>query len=309
MPNLPPVQDVLDAVQFAVLPAALAAAAVFAVILLAGGSRWASAGAALAFAAGAGVGNWYRPALPWLSEKPDWQWLPVFGDRLALPAPVWKPEGPAWHWLLWLGLAALAVGLLTRMPYVPAAVRWLARAAAAALAAWLLVPADLREELAWTVAAFAAAVFAEWSLLEPLCERSPGGSVPLGLALTFFAAAAVLLHAHTMRFTDVAAFLGASLGGIAVAARRKADAGAAVPGAAVLLPGLLLIGNNTTESEVPLASFLLVALAPLALLPTLLPPFGRWQGVRLKLLQLALILAPLIVAVVLAMRAESLEFE
>jgi hypothetical protein len=309
MPTLPPAHYVLEALQLAAVPSALAAAAVFAVILLAGGNRWAAPGAALALAAGAAIGNWYQPSLPWLSEKPDWQWLSVLGDQLTVPAPVWKPDGPAWHWLLWMGLAALAVGLLTRLPYVPGVVRWLVRAAAAGLAAWLLVPADLREETAWYVAAFAAAVFVEWALLEHLCKRSPGGGIPLGLALTFFAAAAVLIHAHTALFTNVATFLGASLGGIAVAARRRADAGGAAPGVAVLLPGLLLTGQTTTFSEVPLTSFLLVALAPLALLPTLVPPLGRWQGIRLKLLQFILILATLVVAVVLAMRAESLEFE
>jgi hypothetical protein len=107
----------------------------------------------------------------------------------------------------------------------------------------------------------------------------------------------------------VATILGASLFGIAVAARQQADAGTAAPAVAVLLPGLLLTGQNTTFSEVPLTSFLLVALAPLALLPTLLPPFRRWEGIGLRILQLTLILAPLVVAVVLAMQAESLEFE
>jgi hypothetical protein len=309
MPPLPPAHLVFETLQFVVLPAALAAAAVFAVILLAGGSRWAAPGAALALAAGAGLGNWYRPALPWTSEQPEWRWLPVLNGQLTLPAPVWKSEGPVWHWLLWMGLAALLVGLLTRVPYVPAVVRWLVRAAAAGLAAWLLVPEDLREETAWYVAAFAAVVFVEWALLEYLGESTPGGVIPLGLALTFFAGAAVLIHAGTARFTDVATFLSASLFGIAVAARQRADAGAVAPGVAVLLPGLLLMGQNTTFSKVPLTSFVLVALAPLALLPTLLPPVRRWEGIRLKLLQLTLILIPLVVAVVLAMQAETLEYE
>jgi hypothetical protein len=297
MTSFPPAPLVLEALQLALLPAALAAAAVFAVILLAGGNRWSVPGAALALAAGLVAGNWYQPALPWLPE--------------GLP---WSPGVPRWPWLLWLGLAALAVGVLIRLPQVPILIRWLAMAAAAGFAAWLLVPPDLlpedlRDKAAWPVAAFAAVVFVEWALLEHLCERSPGGGIPLGLALTFFAAATVLIYAHTARLTDVATFLGASLFGIAVAARQQADAGAVAPGVAVLLPGLLLAGQYTTFSEVPLTSFLLVALAPLALLPTLLPPFRRWEGIRLRVLQITLILAPLVVAVVLTMRAESLEFE
>jgi hypothetical protein len=300
MPNLPPLHLVVEVLQFAVLPAALAAAAVFAVILLAGGNRWATPGAALALAAGLAIGNWYRSALPWLPE--------------GLP---WNAEVPKWHWLLWLGLAALAVGVLIRLPQVPAVIRWLIMAAAAGFVAWLfvppdLLPEDLREKAPWgPAAAFAAVVFIEWALLEHLCERSPGGGIPLGLALTFLAGAAVLIHAGSLRFTDVATILSASLSGIAVAARQQADAGAVAPGVAVLLPGLLLTGQNTMASEVPvpLAGFLLVGLAPLALLLTLLPPFRRWEGIRLNILQLILILVPVIVAVALAMQTGPLEFE
>jgi hypothetical protein len=300
MPSLPPAHLILVTLQLVVLPAALAAAAVFAVILLAGGSRWAAPGAALALAAGTIIGNWYQqeePALPWLPK--------------GLPG---NPEVARWHWLLWLGLAALVLGVLLRLPQVPALVRWLVMAAAAGFATWLLVPPDLlpedlREKAAWLVAACAAVVFVEWALLEHLGERSPGGGIPLGLALTFFAAAAVLIYADTARFMDVALILGASLFGIAVAARQQADAGAVAPGVAVLLPGLLLNGKYTTFSEVPLTSFLLVALAPLALLPTLLPPFHRWEGIRRILLQLTFILIPLIVAVVLAMQTGPLVYE
>ncbi len=302
MTSFPPAPLVFEALQLALLPAALAAAAVFAVLLLSGGRRWATPGAALALAAGMAIGNWYRPALPWLPE--------------GLP---WNPALPRWHWLLWLGGAALAFGVLIRLPQIPLVIRWLAIAAAAGFMAWLLVPVELLPEdghknTTWTIALFALVVFAEWVLIEHLCQHVPGGSIPLGLTLTFLAGAAVLLHAGTMRFTDVATFLAASLLGIATAARQQADAGGMAPGVAVLLPGLLLSGQTTmvSDSEVPvppLTSFLLVALAPLALLPTLLPPFRRWQGVRLGILQLFLLLAPSIVAVVLAMQAVTLTFE
>jgi hypothetical protein len=95
----------------------------------------------------------------------------------------------------------------------------------------------------------------------------------------------------------------------AVALYFKADVGGAMPGAAVCLSGVALIGYHDTYSEVPWPAFALPAVAPLALLAVLCPPLWRLTGRRLRLVQLAMILAPLAAAVWLAARAETLDFD
>jgi hypothetical protein len=270
-----------------VLPSLAAAALVLAVFLI-GGRKWgAVVGPALAVVAGVAAGNYQREApLPWLPDQEVWHWLPA-----AI-------------------LAALGAGLLAQVPRVPAVIGWLLRAAAAGLATWLLVPEELRTEAWWVVPAFFAAVLADWAALELAARRAPGGAVPAGLALVCAGAAAVLVHHYSARFADIALMQAGALAGIAlVAGLARADCATAMPAGAVLLPGLLLAGYHGMESEIPWVSFALTTLAPLALVPTLLPPLSRLRPVLLRTVQLALLLAPVVVAVALAMKAEPMEFD
>jgi hypothetical protein len=188
---------------------------------------------------------------------------------------------------------------------VPVIVGWLLRIGAAALAAWLLVPAEMRAAIWWLDYAFAAAVLVMGVVWEHLARRFPGGAAPLGMAIALFAAAFILIHAHTAKFTDVATFAFAGLFGIAIAAQlRPADVGSAIPGAAVLLAGLLLSGMHETYSNVPQISFILTGLAPLALLPLAIPALGRLRPHRQLLLALLLLIIPLGIAIFRAMQVE-----
>lgn len=290
---LPPTDLILDTAKFAVLPPAVLAAGGFVILRFAGGARISAIASALALAAAVGVGFTQREVVP---------------RDAATGWPEW-PDQAGWPWLTWAALAALVAGLLARLPRLPQALVWLLRAGAANLAAGMLVSADLRAAAWWAVPAFAALVLAEWALLEELARRPSGGGVPLGLSFTCLAATAVIIHAHSARLADGATVLAAALGGLAIAAWLfQADAGGAMPAVAVLLPGLLLNGQTETFSEVPWVCFVLVALAPMVLAPTLLPYLNRWPALRLRLLQLGLLMIPLIVAVALAMQAEALEF-
>jgi hypothetical protein len=283
---MPPPDLVLDALLYAVLPAALVAAVLTAAAAWLGGAKFAPAGAALGLAGGVLLGGWLR-------------------DTLTLEAGT-----SAWNRLPWAALAALAVGLAARWPRLPRLAGWPLRALAAVAAAWWVVPPEVRSEVTWLPAALAAVMLAEWALLEPLAARPPGGSVPLALALTAFVAATVLICANTARLTDAATVLAAALGGVAVVSWwRRSDAGSAVPGVVVLLPGLLLMGQQTTYSEVPWQAFATAAGAPLVLAVTLLPPLHSWQGTRLHLLRWALLLVPLAIAGGLAVQSGELEFE
>ena len=314
MPSLPPTELVVEVLLKALLPALATAAAVMALVLLLGSRRLAVLGSprspdqrtassfsrkplasgvgtpalvrgarfdamtsfasALALAAGLAAGNLFRGALPLI------------------------PEQAAWHWLPLTALAALAAGLLARLPHVPWFVGWPVRLAAVAFAAWMLVPNEFRAQAWWHLGAFAAGVLALWALLETVAERTPGGTVPLSLALAFLGGAVVILHGYSARLADIGLIAAAGLTGIALVAWwGQADVRGAMPGVAVLLPGLLLAGMWETAdlTKVPRRSFVLIAVAPLAWALTLLPP-------RLRLP--ALLLVPVAYAVYLAMRAE-----
>ncbi len=105
---------------------------------------------------------------------------------------------------------------------------------------------------------------------------------------------------------------GAMTGVALIAGWRRVDAGGAVSAGAVLLPSLLLRGkieSDVLDIPLPPSIFLLVALAPLALTFTLVPFLERFAGVRLFLLRTVLVLALLVPAIVLTMKAVPNIFE
>jgi hypothetical protein len=262
----------------AVLPAAGASGLLFYALVRWRGPAVAAPAAALALAAGFLLGNRLRGAVALREDTADL------------------------HRAVYAAGAALLVGLLARAPRLPVTARWALRAAGAALAAWWLT-AVVPEELPLPGWKIAVLLFGAWAV----CEQAPQG--PLALALAALAAAVVLLHAHTARLAEAALLLASALAGLALVAPAKGtDAGGSVPGAAVLLAGLLLSGHGTTYSEVPPSCFLLIGAAPLALAPTLLPFSCRLAGPRLGLLRAGLVLAPLAVAVARAMSAESVDW-
>jgi hypothetical protein len=137
------------------------------------------------------------------------------------------------------------------------------------------------------------------------------------LAAAMFAAAGILLYTHNARFMEAAVLIGSGLLGVAAAAgcahsgqaQRRVDASGAIPAAVVFLPGLAL-GTRPSHAEnlVPDICFWLVALAPLALAPLLIPRLAQQNRWLLMLLRLVLVLTPLGVAVALAARYEELPF-
>ena len=142
-------------------------------------------------------------------------------------------------------------------------------------------------------------------MLDTFAEDSPGW-MAFGLGIVCAAGGVVLIHAHSAMLMDLALFMAGSWFGVALAAWwTGADVRSAAPIAAVSLPALMLVGQQSTFSDVPLLSFALVALAPLGLAPLLLPALRRRRGV----VGLVLLLLASGVAVVLADCAESLSFD
>ncbi len=310
MPPLPPSKDVLDALQHAVMPAAGGAAFVLCLFLVFG--RWAAAlGSAMAVIVGFCSANFTFDELSW--------------ERTGRVM-IWKLDeaSPAWHWLPKAALLLLVVGLLSRwlgllvthsLPerrwWGANLLVWAPRVAAVFVISGWLISENVATEIPWLRWAMASAMVLIWVTLDSLARSGAGADVAVFQAIIFYAAAAILLYAHTGRFMEIAIILGSAMFGIAVAAGvGKADTSGAVPATVAFLPGLVLGGRSSlAENQVPDASFWLVALAPLFLMLFLIPVLSRKNGWLVRFIRVALVLAPLITAVVLASQHEKLVFE
>jgi hypothetical protein len=289
MPALPPPALVWEAVREMLLPAMITSAVVLAVWLNVVGLRAASTGSALALVAGFAVTNAIRGALPFALDKTN-----------------------GLHRVLWAAVPPLLLGQLAQAPRMPVWFGLVLRAGGAGLATWILAPPREIDSLpaAWLPWAFAGLVLASCLITEQSTYHSLGSDGVWCFVLTSFAAAVLLLHASFARGADAALMLGAALFGVvSVSSWLRADVRGAIPAAAVLVPGLLLVGKTDTFSEVPLISYVLVAMAPVVLLPTLAPFLRRFAGIWLLSLRMMLVLSLVVPAVVLAIRAVPDAFE
>ncbi|HVK16650.1 MAG TPA: hypothetical protein VM533_06850 [Fimbriiglobus sp.] len=321
MSELPPRQEVLDALRYAVAPAAGAAAAVFGGVSL---LAWLTSrkfscdwrktvppAAALSVAAALAAGNY------------------AMGTDAPFP---WVPAGKPWHWAWWAFGLAVAVELIARFPGVGVGVGHLLRGTAAGVIAGFVVPAAIapapgassavhadadaqdvlaaQEQLRWMIPAFALAVAVQWAVVDAVGRRAPGGSTAAAVAVAANGAAAVLLHAESLGFLNAATFLFAGLAAAAVLAwLTGTDAGAAAAVATVPLSVLLLLGRSLRDSQVPDSSFLLVGFAPMLLGLFLLPGPNRITTWRLgTVLKVLVVLIPVAVAVYRTMEAAPYSF-
>ncbi len=309
MPPLPPTKDVLDALHHTALPAAAGAALVMAAFLSLG--RWAAAlCTAVAVAVGFGWANYTFDTLSWSGTGRVIPWYAEDG------APAWHRLPRAAAFLLVAGLVSRWLGLLSprllpeRYWWGANLFTWAVRVASVAVVAPGLVPDAAVADHIWLRPVLVLTMLALWVALDGVARNEAGTEVAAYLAAAFVVAGAVLLYAHSARFMDVAVMCGCAAAGVAVAAfPTRADTSGAVPLGVVGLPALMLHGRVSLDSQVPVTSFVLVALAPLALLPFLLPAAARqprWVVIPLRAL---LVLAPLVAAVVLAAQHEKLAFE
>lgn len=317
--RMPPLPLVLDAITHIVLPAAIASAAVFVLVAVTAPPPARLAAGALALAAGFLAGNHFRGAIEYRIDPDQSLSLRQLG-RAAFATVVppdeaedAEPTPLAYYWLPWTGGLALFAGFLARMQR-RGTVAWLYRLTTVAVTTALAVPPELRSEMPWVVATFAGAILPTWVVLERLAVDETAPRLRLGPAAAgsaaFVGAAVVLLHAHSARLSDVAVILSVSLAVIAVAAFLfRVDPSSVAPGIATSLPSLMISGYYDTFSEVPPAAFAVVAASLLPLSVLLLPRVRKLRGRRWHPLATALAAAPLLTAVGLAMRAESLSFE
>lgn len=320
MPPLPPTELVLEKLHQLVVPAAGAAALIVCLFLLLG--RWAAAlGAAAAVVVAFLTANFTLANIPF-GEKPTWENT----YRLIVWKPVDKPENPApgWHWLPRAGLVLVVVGLLSRWAgllasrllaerwcWVANVIVWLPRITAVYIVSgWLAsgTAAARWPELGYELPVVMLAI---WVALDGVARAEAGPQVAAYLSIMLMAGATLLIYAHSAKFMDIAVILGSAMFGIAVAARiGKADTSGAIPAGVAFLPGLILGGRPSLgEHQVPAACFWLVALTPVVLLPFLIPVLSRTKHWLVPTARAILVLAPIIIAVVLAAQHEKLAFE
>jgi len=330
MPPLPPQSLILEQLQQTVLPAAGVAALVVCLFALLG--RWAGAlGSACAVVTGFVAANYLflKPTwtegrvLPWkqLSETKPWEWLP----RAAL---VLLVVGLASRWL---GLILLRV-LPERRWWVANILVWAPRIAAVFVVCGWLVSDRWVAEHPWLPWALRAAVLFNWVVLDSIARTGPGllpvqgiyderppepagdwtgagGQVAAYLALVLLAASGVSLYSYWGSPTEASTILGAAMFGVAVAAGvARTDASGAIPAGVVFVPVLMLSCKMSTDTTVPATTFWLLALAPLALSPFLIPRLARHNGWKTRTARAALILIPVVTALVIAGQNATLSF-
>jgi hypothetical protein len=319
---VPPLKDVLDQLQYAVLPAAGGAALVMCVFLLFG--RWAGAlGSAAAVAFGFAWADFEMPK----GESPTWANTLV---RLIPLKP--DPEAAGYQWLARAALALVVVGLVSRwlglialraLPergwWGASAFVWAPRVVAVFVVSEWLTVGEAAQSVPLLRPQIAVAMLLTWVALDGVARNGAGAQVAGYSAALLMSAAAVLIHAHSARLMELAVVVGSALFGIAVANAlvkpgpngQKPDTSGAVPAVVAFLPGLLLGARPTLADghNVPGACFWLVVLAPLVLLPFLLPAVTRKTGWKVPALRAALVLLPLVVAVALAAHYETLAVE
>jgi len=244
------------------------------------------------------------------------------GYALLRFAPL-RPE-QAWHWLPYAALLACAAGMAESLAKLPSATTWALRTAVAFVLGWLLIPSwpSIAPERAWWILALAAGVLLLWGVFSAVIERMPVLRQSFLLALMCVAAGVVLVQTGSAKFAQLAGVMGAAMGAFwfveciqrvrgggerppnAIRSFGASALRGAAPGIAVLLPGLTLNGYFSSYSEAPLASYLLVALAPAALYLTTIGPLKRLSTRASLVIQSAAVLAILSGALALTMTAE-----
>ncbi len=314
--SLPPIKMMLDTFQLSVLPAAGGAAIVMSLFLL-GGKRFAALGSAVAVVFGFVWSNFKLSNLN-PSDPITWE-----NSSRLLP---WKPVGTAagWQWVALAALVLLVVGLVSRWVgllatrYLPERNAWGAhllvwapRIAAVAVVGYWLTLGKAAEAWPGLWPITSAVMFCIWVSLDGVARNEAGAEVTAYLAAALFATAAVLIHAHYARAMEIAMVIGSSCMGIAIVARlSRSDASGAIPAAVAFIPGLLLAGRpSLPDHNIPAASFWLIALAPLALAPFLIPALIRKDVWYLRAARGVLILVLFATAVGLAAQNETLAFD
>ncbi len=307
MAALPPMSEVIDALRTAVLPAAGVAAVVYFVASLLPVIRRGTVPAALAIACGFVAGNWQRDAVDFRLNSGHRLQARELGQSLQAAVTGANDHKavipPARYWLPWIVVAGLIASVLSEMS---TSLGWLTKLIVAGVGGWLLSPAETPNQHYAYTAGFTLLTLCIWWLLD---EYEAGGLLPFTAALAVGAAGTLMLFSRSLRYSDIGVISSSALMGIAVLAwwfRSNAAAVAAV--SALGIPGLMLIAQQDTFSQVPAMSYSLMAAAPLALGLLSLAGLSRLTGRSRDFVTMLLWLIPAGVSLYLASRVEVLDF-
>jgi len=225
-----------------------------------------------------------------------------------LPLGPWSPE-VNWHWLPYVALMTLAVGPVAQAAGVSSIERGLIYLIVALFAGWLLTPtwenldpSRTVQVVCWTVYIVLLA-----SLLDPIAKELTGPLLPAILMASFACGAAVLGLSGNLRFAQIAGAGAGALAGITactlVRGRTVALDGVALS-YSVILGGAMFVGRASSYSDVPLASYALVPLAPLLVWVGMRGPVSRLPVRSRLLVQIGLPFVLCVVALLMAAIAE-----
>jgi hypothetical protein len=253
-----------DFVYGGLIPAALAAALWNLLPRRAGAPTLQRIATATAFVAAVHAGYWLL-ALGKPAPASHWEWLP---------------------WTLLLSLAGVVPGASgTRGRLLTTGLLLIVAVAAS----WVLVPRweHLEPPRSVHLVALTAGIVLISVGLTPLAPRMPAARLFVLLAVVLVCESVILALAGSLRFAQIAGCGAAALSGMSLAAyfqrNGRTAEGIALP-FAVLAAGMMLIGRVNSFSDVPLISYLLPPLAPLALWPLSAGPLAGTTAPRRWLL-------------------------
>ena len=216
------------------------------------------------------------------------------------------PPKQRWMWLMPMAIAATVLGMVSGW-LQPRHVVQLAVGLLLALSATLLLhpPPAVDQPWLWKLG-LGAAVLIVWLCLEVQAERHPGPSLPLAMTIVFTGVSLVIKESRFAMLSLSAAAASAAWGSVLLISifnsKLRVSRGP-MHVAAMLLPAMLVLGEFDRRGGVSIASFLLLAIAPLMLWLGELPPLRTRRPWQAALARAALVAVPVLIAVVLAMRA------
>jgi hypothetical protein len=318
---MPPWSEIWSMLWLVVAPGFGASNSVMFAVRRVGGERLSALASALAIAIGVFVANEFRKSIVWRID-PDRQlnqsdlrtalsWSleskPVRDESETADPQDDLPLKPARYWLPWAAALVMLVELFLQIPRSPVTAGWVLRAIVAMFVGRLLTPASFRIEAPWVSWALGMTIILEWAVVVSLAREWNDGAVAAAISIACSGGGLVLIHAHIGSLMDSAMYFSVALMGPAIVATIwRGNTAPALAAAIVILPGVMFSGQQTHDSKVPLKSFALAALAPLALAILLLPRVSRQQGWRRWLLVLLTISLPTAIAVAWAAEVESL---
>jgi hypothetical protein len=215
-----------------------------------------------------------------------------------------------WHWLPYLCAVAVVLGPVGLATGVHAPERWLLFLLLAIATAWAIVPTwpGLKPSRSVYVPSLAGYLLLLMTLIEPLPTRINGKLFMSMLTVASGSVAIALAVFVSVKFGQVAGIAAAAMAGCCVASffhNHDSTTRGLVPAFAIIVGGLAFVGY--IEPQQPLKGMLPVPAAPLALWASVWGPLARLRGVAAGAAQTAVVLVPLVIALVWLLFGEGAE--